>query len=632
MTPPALRRDYTKRCSMQPSPMEEAMAGVKARVSEPRALRAPVRGQPVTRLLETPVDKPSSVVGGFGETSAETTPISPLTLLDYQRDLAERTILFWDTLRQRADNMLEHQRAGLPPLIDFKYETLLDARRFERPANYALLRITEVGDACWDDCVDLQKPPVIVIDPRAGHGPGIGGFKRESEVGMAMREGHPVYFVIFFPEPAPGQTLMDVLRVLRRFVEAVAERHPGKAPVLYGNCQAGWAVAILSADCEGLVGPAVLNGSPLSYWAGESGVNPMRVAGGLLGGAWLAHLTADLAGGRFDGAWLAQNFESLQPEKAIWEKYAHLFTNIDSERERFLEFERWWNGFYFLSREEILAIVENLFVGNKLEQGELRICDGCTVDLRRLRNPLVIFASYGDNITPPHQALGWIPVVYTDTEDLKRAGQRIVYLTNPHVGHLGIFVSASTARLEHRAILESLTDIAALAPGLYEMKIDNPSGDADCHKGAYRVRFEPRQVENLRSDVPREAFEQVRRISELNETLYRTFASPWMQMMGTPWTAEALKWLHPMRTSRYLLSEAFSPWMRGVAVLAALIAKDRRPLAKDNALIERERKVLGDITDMLGAARKIRDAVYEQVFSALFATGGDSGAKTQARN
>jgi hypothetical protein len=99
---------------------------------------------------------------------------------DYQRDFFERTILFWDTLRQRANNMLEHERAGLPPLLDFKYETLLDARSFERPVNYALLRITEIDGHCWDDCVDSEKPPVIIVDPRAGHGPGIGGFKRDS--------------------------------------------------------------------------------------------------------------------------------------------------------------------------------------------------------------------------------------------------------------------------------------------------------------------------------------------------------------------------------------------------------------------------------------------------------------------
>ena len=31
---------------------------------------------------------------------------------DYQLDVWQRTILFWDILRQRADNMLEHERAG----------------------------------------------------------------------------------------------------------------------------------------------------------------------------------------------------------------------------------------------------------------------------------------------------------------------------------------------------------------------------------------------------------------------------------------------------------------------------------------------------------------------------------------
>lgn len=541
----------------------------------------------------------------------------------YQRDVWERSILFLDALRQRADNARAHERAGMPPLLDFKYETLLDARSFDIPANYALLRITEIGGDCWDDCVDTTKPPVIVVDPRAGHGPGIGGFKQDSEVGMAMREGHPVYFVIFFPEPMPGQALADVLHALRRFVKDVAERHPGTPPVLYGNCQAGWAVTLLAADCEGLTGPVVLNGSPLSYWAGEAGVNPMRVSGGLLGGAWLTHLMGDLGDGRFDGAWLAQNFETLKPEKAIWEKYADLFTNVDTEADRFLEFERWWNGYYFLSREEMLSITENLFIGNKLEKGLMHICEGCTIDLRRIANPIVVFASFGDNITPPQQALGWIPEVYADTADLKSAGQRIVYLTNPHSGHLGLFVSASVARLEHRAILESLDEIDALAPGLYEMKIDNPTGDPDCHKPAFSVRFEPREVAGLKADYPREAFEKVRRVSQINEAAYKTFVSPWVRAMTTPWSAEVLERMHPMRISRQMFSASYNPWMAGIERLAGRIRADRQPLPADDPVILREREAFSDVTRRLEAVRKARDAALEQMFGLLY--GGGSG-------
>lgn len=538
--------------------------------------------------------------------------------IDYQYDYIQRSILFLDILRIRANNMLEHESNGLPPLLDFKYEMLLDARQFDRPANYGLLRITEIGEDCWEDCVDPEKAPVIVLDPRAGHGPGIGGFKHDSEVGIAMHEGHPVYFVIFFPEPVPDQTFADVLHALRHFVEEVMRRHAANPPILYGNCQAGWAVTLLSADCEGLVGPAVLNGSPLSYWAGESGVNPMRISGGLLGGSWLAHMTSDLGNGQFDGAWLAQNFENLQPEKAIWGKYAQLFTHIDSERDRFLAFERWWNGFYFLSREEILATIENLFIGNKLEQGELQVCPGCTVNLRHIRNPLVIFASYGDNITPPHQALGWIPAVYKDTDDLKAAEQRIVYLINPHVGHLGIFVSATVARFEHRAILESLEEIEALAPGLYEMQIDNPSGDPDCQKPQYSVRFEERQVEDLKTDYPREAFERIERVSEWNEAIYRMYLSPWVQLVSNPWTAEMLKWMHPMRLSRYMLSEKFNPWMAGIAMAAQSIDVSRKPLPPDNPFLETEEQTFEQIGHGLGQVREQRDDVYEELFELVY--------------
>ena len=554
---------------------------------------------------------------------------STATAATYPQDLFERWVLFLDTLRERADNMIEHERRGMPPLLDFKYETLLDARNFDRPANYALLRITEIGDDCWDDCVDMAKPPVIVVDPRAGHGPGIGGFKRDSEVGIAMHEGHPVYFVVFFPEPEKGQTLADVHHALRRFVEEIAKRHPDHPPILYGNCQAGWAITLLAADCQGLSGPIVLNGSPLSYWAGEAGTNPMRMMGGLAGGSWAAHMIADLGDGRFDGAWLAQNFENLQPEKAIWDKYAHLLSHIDDERERFLEFERWWNGFYTLSREEILAITENLFIGNKLETGEMRVCDGCTADLRRIQNPIVIFASEGDNITPPTQALGWIPKVYADTDALKAAGQRIVYLINPHVGHLGIFVSASVARLEHRAILESLDEIETLEPGLYEMKIDNPTGDPDCEKPAYAVSFEPREVSEIGEVHPEDALRNVAQVSRTGEAAYDLFLGPWIRAITTPQTAEALRAMHPMRWTRLMFSARYNPWMGVVQAMADSIRPDRAPLPDDDPQLKAEREVIERIGASLGAMRVARDQAIAVLFKALYAPG--AGLVNQAK-
>ncbi|HBL93784.1 MAG TPA: poly(3-hydroxyalkanoate) synthetase [Hyphomonas sp.] len=561
------------------------------------------------RRSQAPDQGPPSPVGP---------PQRAYELTAYGVDLMQRQVLFFDTLRQRANNMLSHEKAGMPPVLAFKYELVADAASFEPASNYQLLKILEVGDICLDDCLDPDKPPVIIIDPRAGHGPGIGGFKADSEVGIALHEGYPVYFVVFTPDPMPGQTLPDVIAGLRQFVDLISEQHDGRAPVLYGNCQGGWAAALLAADCEGLAGPVVMNGSPLSYWAGEPGANPMRLAAGFLGGAWINHLLADLGNGRFDGAWLVQNFENLKPEGAIFRKYADLFENIDTASDRFLEFERWWGGYYRLSREEILAIVENLFIGNQLEQGRVKLGPDCEIDLKQISNPLVIFASHGDNITPPHQALGWIPAVYKTTEDLIAADQHIVYMINQHAGHLGIFVSASVARLEHRAILEHLPDIDALEPGLYEMRIDNPTGDPDCDHDQYSVRFEPRRVEDLVFNTQPEAFERVSQRSARLEAAYSAFASPLVRAWSNPVTAEMMKWSHPMRVTRYIFSERLNPAMAMTAALAPMVRANRKATGEDNRFRKAEKTGVDWAETGLTRMRESRDAASEQIFSWLF--------------
>jgi hypothetical protein len=604
---------------------------MKASMNAPTTLRKPERKAAKSSVKNITMPAPATqsadvlshqhTVSGAGTAKPPAVSASHFQqCLAYQIDYWQRSILFLDILRERANNLFAHDEAGMPPPLDFDYETILDARRFTRPANYALLRITRCRDIRDSDHVDLAKAPVVILDPRAGHGPGIGGFKHDSELGMSLHEGHPTYFVSFFPVPSPDQTLADVLHALRRFVEEVGKRHPGQAPVLYGNCQAGWATLLLAADCEGLAGPTVLNGSPLSYWAGESDVNPMRLAGGLLGGVWLTHLLADLNNGRLDGAWLVQNFENLNPAHSLWDKNYKVFTAVDTERERFLAFERWWSGFYFLSREEILAIVENLFIGNRLERGQMRICDGCYVDLKRIRNPVVIFASSGDNITPPHQALNWIPTMYPTTGDLKAAGQRIVYLLNQHVGHLGIFVSAEVARLEHRAILTSLDNLNNLPPGLYEMKIDEPPATSDdgTSRQQLRVRFEERQVEQIQFAYPAQSFEKVQRVSESNESVYRTWISPWVKSISNPLVAETLKWSHPMRANRIVFSEQINPWMAPVRFLAPLVQQSRWPVGDTNTYLQMERHASEAISTWLDAYRKARDAASEQLFAAMY--------------
>ena len=137
--------------------------------------------------------------------------------------------------------------------------------------------------------VDDASRPFVIIDPRAGHGPGIGGFKEDSEVGVALRAGHPVYFVIFYPEPEPrpddGRRVPTPKPSSSASSPSAIPQSP--KPVIVGNCQGGWAVMMLAAARPDITGPLVINGAPMSYWSGNDGDNPMRYAGGLLGGTWL---------------------------------------------------------------------------------------------------------------------------------------------------------------------------------------------------------------------------------------------------------------------------------------------------------------------------------------------------------
>ena len=200
--------------------------------------------------------------------------------------------LLLDVLRQRSNNSIEHDARKAPNVLSFDAELLLDGRTLPRPVNYALVRIVPPEGTA----IDPRNRPFIVFDPRAGHGPGIGGMKHDSEIGVALKAGHPCYFVGFLPDPVPGQTIEDVCEAEARFVEEVIKRHPNAEvkPCLIGNCQAGWQIMMMSAVHPELVGPIMLAGSPLSYWAGVHGKNPMRYLGGLLGGTWLTSLAGDL--------------------------------------------------------------------------------------------------------------------------------------------------------------------------------------------------------------------------------------------------------------------------------------------------------------------------------------------------
>ena len=533
---------------------------------------------------------------------------------EYATDAAQRWVMFLDVLRQRGNAYREHAAQTAPNVLDFKCELLIDGRNLERPVNYGLVRIVPPADVE----INQTARPFVIFDPRAGHGPGIGGFKADSEIGMAMRAGHPCYFVGFLPDPMPGQTIEDIARAEAVFLDEVIKRHPqadGK-PCVIGNCQAGWAVMMLAAVRPELFGPIIVAGSPLSYWDGVRGQYPMRYSGGLLGGSWLTALAGDLGCGKFDGALLVQNFENQNPANTYWTKQYNLYSKIDTEAERYLGFERWWGGHVNLNAEEIQFIVDELFVGNNLTAGRIKTSTGTAIDLRSIRSPIVVFCSKGDNITPPAQALGWVLDLYDNVEQIRSYGQTIVYTVHEDVGHLGIFVSGGVARKQYSEFSDNIDLIDTLPPGLYEATFTKRSdkvASPDLVSGDWVMRCETRTLDDIRALGSNDAEDERRfataaRISEINLALYRTYMQPFVRAFANPMTAEWMRNMSPARLQYEMFSDT-NPFMATIKEAAEKARSERKPVASGNpflALQENLSRQIANGLDIHGARRPRR--------------------------
>ncbi|MGL6112985.1 MAG: DUF3141 domain-containing protein, partial [Rubrivivax sp.] len=154
-----------------------------------KALEKTVGGSPVSAASDSVFAWPGMAATGLPNTALQAW--GPLG--EYMTDAMQRTVLFWDVLRQRSDQYYEQKAKAVPHVLSFDAELVLDARTFDKPVNYLLVRVKPPQGVATDPL----KRPFVVVDPRAGHGPGIGGFKADSELGVAMRAGHPAYFIGF---------------------------------------------------------------------------------------------------------------------------------------------------------------------------------------------------------------------------------------------------------------------------------------------------------------------------------------------------------------------------------------------------------------------------------------------------
>ena len=549
-------------------------------------------------------------------------PAAAEALKDYVVDAAERSVLMMDILRERGNEQADMTSRPLATVLSFGHEILVSGKGLKRPINYSLARVVPPAGAV----IDPKKRPVVIVDPRAGQGPGIGGFHRESEIGDAFAAGHTVYFIGFSADPVPGQTFLDVVEGQVKFFERVVEMHPdAPRPFAVGNCQAGYQTLMVAMLRPDLFGPVLMPGSPISYWQGVHGKNPMRYSGGLLGGSWLTALTTDLGNGKLDGADLIANFDNLNPGNTLFGKQYDVYKAVDTEGPRFLTFEKWWGDFIQLNGEEIQYLVDKHFIGDKLVRNEISTSDGRLFDIRNVTSPIIVFTSLGDNISPPQQTLGWILDMYESVDDIRARGKTIIYCVDPKVGHLAIFVSPKVADREHEVLMQTMDVIDVLPPGLYELvvtpKVAGEPG-ADLVSGDFLSRFEARTLDDIRafgrnSEADDRAFAAVARMSEIGLANYRTYLQPFVKAMASEQLAEAIRAANPVR-AQYTAFADSNPLMKPVAEAAEKVRANRHPVAEDNPFLKMQEQAASAIVAGFNAFRDWRDKAQEQTFFAIF--------------
>jgi hypothetical protein len=330
---------------------------------------------------------------------------------------------------------------------------------------------------------------------------------------------------------------------------------------------------------------------------------------------------SDLGGGIFDGAHLVQNFEFLNPGRTLFRKYTDLYRDIDKGDESFLEFEKWWGGLFLMTEAEIRWIVEQLFVGNRLVKNEARLEPGRPIDLKAIRAPIIVFASHGDNITPPQQALNWIAETYADVSEIRVRGQRIIYMVHEQVGHLGIFVSSQIARKEHTEVASTLKTIEALAPGLYEMTIEDVT-EKDGRKH-FTVSFSERTFADIRAlddgFHDERPFAAVARAAEVQAQVYDAVVRPVIRSLVTETTAEISRAFHPQRLNRALMASR-NPLMSHVEGFAARVRTGRTPAAPDNPFVAFEALCVQATEQAIDFFRDMRDMGQELMFHTIWGT------------
>jgi hypothetical protein len=262
-----------------------------------------------------------------------------------------------------------------------------------------------------------------------------------------------------------------------------------------------------------------------------------------------------------------------------------------------------------------------LFVGNKLWSGDVKANGGQALDLRNIRSPIILFASMGDNITPPQQAFNWVLDVYGAPTGSRRAAS---HRRAAAPGTSATSASSCRARWPEgaRADCVGAQDHRAAAAGVYAMAIsESPTKGGEV---TYEVEFVERRLEDLAAQLNRfertdeKAFEAVAEVSEFNQRGYELFMQPLVQAMSNEHTAQLTRQFHPLRVQNWAISQ-LNPWLAWLDPAAQAVKANRRPLDDKHPLRRAEKVGAEMVSASLDHYRAVRDAFTEAGFFSMYA-------------
>lgn len=278
------------------------------------------------------------------------------------------------------------------------------------------------------------ETPVMIIPPQAGHHSSIADYGPEQSLVEAIRGAIDSVYVTEWKAATPerkNETIDDSVRAMDQCIDTVLKK--GCKINLIGLCQGGWQSVIYAAIYPEKVRSITLAAAPIDFKAGSGKIQfyteiyPM----------FFYESMVAMGGGNMPGDYMKMAFKMLNPMERFMLDYSDLYSNVNDREymERYRKFRDWYEFTQNLPGRMYLQIVKELFKENRLVNGGLRIL-GKSVNLRRIRCPLILVAGDKDDITPREQVFN---------VERHVSSKEIMKLTVP-AGHIGVFMGKKILR------------------------------------------------------------------------------------------------------------------------------------------------------------------------------------------